>query len=255
MDDDLTEQKFPSVASGRAPDELLVSARQRGLRLRRRRVIALRAVPILAAVLLLPIAVLALRSPAASVRVTTPTANDVATTTTEQRAATTSLAASPTSTAAPTTTAATPRSTTTIVAAAAPTTTTAPPPPCARSESPMTSTTDKTTYAPGQTVTVTIQTTNGSTRPCYQPAYSGARVTDSSGATVAEVAVAPSYGPAGPTAVGPGQSRTTTWQWNQQGCSGSTCKQAGPGTYGIEVFFGAYPSTWTSPVARVTVGQ
>jgi len=257
MDDELTEQDFPPLASGRTPSQVLASTRQRGVQLRRRARV-LRAAPVLAGLALVPIVALALRSPSTATRVSTPPAAGESTTTTEQGPAGTNQAGNSTTTSTPrtTTTSARAATTTTAGARAAESTTTAPPPsPCARSQSPMSTTTDKTTYLPGQTVAVAVRTTNTSAKPCYQPGYSGARVTDSSGAVVFEVAVAASYGPGGAAAVAPGESRTVTWQWDQRGCSGSTCKQVGPGTYNIELFFGDYPSVWTSPKAQITVGR
>jgi hypothetical protein len=250
VDPDVMED-FPPLRSGRAPSEVLALTRQRGIVLRRRRLILSRALPAVAVLILLAVPVaIARRSRGPTVRVTTPAVDGTTTTTAGSGSATA---------AAPTTTTVAPRGSTSpkpaqvTTTTALATTTTQPPVRCTQAESPMAAASDKNAYAPGQSVTVTVRMTNAGHAPCYQPAFSGARVTDASGRAVYELAVAASYGPNGPSAVQSGVSQTTTWQWGQQGCTGSTCSQAPPGSYHIELFFGEYPSVWTSPAVSVAI--
>ncbi|HZQ84509.1 MAG TPA: hypothetical protein VFA83_06715 [Acidimicrobiales bacterium] len=137
----------------------------------------------------------------------------------------------PAATGGTTTTAAAPNTTTTVASAT-----------CADSDLDFSTVTDKTSYAKGETVTISMVVHNHSNRTCEGPGRCGigpwAEVDDAGGALVWRsnpIAVACTNPPPAPPRLGPGQSATyQAGAWNQKTCPDqSNCanKQAAAGSY------------------------
>jgi hypothetical protein len=128
--------------------------------------------------------------------------------------------------------------------AAAPTstTTTAPVGPCGASDLDYSTSTDRTSYAPGRAVTVSMVVHNHSSHPCDGPGFCGispwASVQNAAGTQVWRsnaIAIACTNPPPAPPRLAPGASYSyAAGTWDQQVCdstSGSCSGQAPAGTY------------------------
>jgi hypothetical protein len=113
--------------------------------------------------------------------------------------------------------------------------------PCDASALSYSTTTDRSKYGPGQSVTIFLVVRNRSSKPCQGPGPCGigpwASVANASGAVVWQsqpIAVACVNPPPQPPELQPGQSATyQAGTWNREVCaaSGSCSSQAPPGTY------------------------
>ena len=246
--------------SGRSRAELLETVRRRGERLRTRRRVGLAAVPVLAAVLLLPAALRGGSDARTTVAASSPTVTGappsvlVSPSTTADQS-TTSMAP-PTSVA----TSVRPATTTTTVRASAPVTTVSgnvpPPDPEPTSTVPPTTVpsnqppgptcnppkmtasahTDKPAYKAGEVVQATATWTNTSGATCwYRHGYWGNWVVDAAGRIVTPQSWPPfDHNEWRPFADGETMSRT--WTWDLTVCSANNttaCSPATPGTYKI----------------------
>ena len=90
-------------------------------------------------------------------------------------------------------------------------------------------TTEKDTYAPGETVRGSSTLTNRSTTTCLLPTRAFFRILDASGKTVGSFAYTLELRM--PVKAEPGKTFTSSLLWDQKDCSGSSCVQVPAGTY------------------------
>jgi len=235
--------------SGLSPAEVLGLVQARGRRLYRRRVLVARAVPAVAVIALaVPLTAALAHGSAQQTRVVTP-ATDQTTTTTGNVPSTTAAPAGTTTTAAPATSTTTSHPITTAPPATT-TTTTAPAQDCTPSALTVVVATDQPSYHLGQNVAVTATIQNKSSTPCYAPALTDAIVRDSNGNPQWAMGVR-AEGSAHTTPLGPGEKRSSTWNWNQKLCqtANQPCNQAPAGTYRAETRWGG---DTTQPISQST---
>lgn len=257
----------------RSRDELLDHVVRRGTALRRRRQLLTGAVAGLAAVTL-GISLVALVSRDTSSNTDILTASGAGTSSTAAlHGAAAAVDAVPDSTTtttapAPVVTSVVPRpssSPTTAGPAPATTPTTAAPPATAAPTVPATttttisnctvadltaaSTTDKATYAAGETVKVSGTIRNTSSRPCLYGFSFTATFKDATGKTVSLTVASHGDYFNGPPVFNPGQTYDASHQWNQQICVPETgaCAQAPAGTYAGVITWRIGPATIDAP--------
>lgn len=102
---------------------------------------------------------------------------------------------------------------------------------CPSSEVRVTVTTDKTAYAPGETVRGSTTITNRSAGACLLPTRGFVRIMNAAGRDVSGFAYTMEY--RFPVLAEPGKTFTTPFTWDQRDCSGSACVQVPAGTYNV----------------------
>lgn len=150
---------------------------------------------------------------------------------------------SPTATLSPESPQSTPRSSPTPSPSPSPSPT--PPPVCTPEEVEVVTTTDRSSYQPGEEVKVTSTITNRSNHVCYRPGTTdGMEIAfwDSEGTNGLITGYIPDY--VGPLEWAAGEAITYSYSWDQKTCmKGSGCSpytQAPPGTYFVEVTWRQY---------------
>ena len=92
-------------------------------------------------------------------------------------------------------------------------------------------TTEKSTYAAGETVRGSSTLENRSSTTCLLPTRAFFRILDAAGGTVGSFAYTMELRM--PVKAAPGKTFTSTFTWDQKNCSGSSCAQVPPGTYEV----------------------
>ena len=90
-------------------------------------------------------------------------------------------------------------------------------------------TTEKGSYAPGETVRGSSTLENASATTCLLPTRAFFRIVDAAGKTVGSFAYTLELRM--PVRAEPGKAFTSAFTWDQQDCSGSSCAQVPAGTY------------------------
>jgi hypothetical protein len=90
-------------------------------------------------------------------------------------------------------------------------------------------TTEKGTYAPGETVRGSSTLENRSPTTCLLPTRAFFRILDAAGGTAGSFAYTQEFRM--PVKAEPGKTFTSSFTWDQKNCSGSSCAQVAPGTY------------------------
>ena len=90
-------------------------------------------------------------------------------------------------------------------------------------------TTEKGTYAPGETVRGSATLENGSATTCLLPTRAFFRIVDTAGTTVGSFVYTLELRM--PVKAEPGKTFTSAFTWDQTDCSGSSCVQVPAGTY------------------------
>jgi hypothetical protein len=102
---------------------------------------------------------------------------------------------------------------------------------CPSSEVRVTVTTDRSTYAPGETVRGSTTIENRSGSACLLPTRGFVRITNAAGKDVSGLAYTMEY--RFPVLAEPGKTFTTPFTWDQRDCSGGSCVQVPAGTYNV----------------------
>lgn len=102
---------------------------------------------------------------------------------------------------------------------------------CPSSDVRVTVTTDKTTYAPGETVRGSTTIANRSASACLLPTRGFVRIINAAGRDVSGFAYTMEY--RFPVLAEPGKTFSTPFTWDQRDCSGSSCVQVPAGTYNV----------------------
>ncbi len=102
---------------------------------------------------------------------------------------------------------------------------------CPSAEVRVTVTTDKSTYAPGETVRGSTTIENRSGSACLLPTRGFVRITNAAGKDVSGLAYTMEY--RFPVLAEPGKTFTTPFTWDQRDCSGGSCVQVPAGTYNV----------------------
>lgn len=100
---------------------------------------------------------------------------------------------------------------------------------CPVSDVGVTVTTEKATYAPGETVSGSSTLENRSATTCLLPTRAFFRIDDSSGRSVGSFAYTTEFRV--PVRAEPGKSVTSGFSWDQTDCSGPACVQVPPGAF------------------------
>ena len=100
---------------------------------------------------------------------------------------------------------------------------------CPAADVRVTVSTDKATYAPGDTVRFSSTLENRSATTCLVSGRAFFSIENAAGKTVSSFAYTADY--MLPVKATPGQTFTNTGTWNQQDCTGPACLQAPAGTY------------------------
>ena len=102
---------------------------------------------------------------------------------------------------------------------------------CPSSDVRVTVTTEKATYAPGETVRGATTIENRSAGACLLPTRGFVRIMNTAGKDVSSFAYTMEYRI--PVLAEPGKTFTTPFTWDQKDCSGSACVQVPAGTYNV----------------------
>ena len=102
---------------------------------------------------------------------------------------------------------------------------------CPSAEVRVTVTTDRSTYAPGETVRGSTTIENRSGSACLLPTRGFVRITNAAGNDVSGFAYTMEY--RFPVLAEPGKTFTTPFTWDQRACSGGSCVQVPAGTYNV----------------------
>ena len=102
---------------------------------------------------------------------------------------------------------------------------------CPSSDVPVTVTTDKSTYAPGETVRGSTTIENRGGAACLLPTRGFVRILNAAGKQVSNFAYTMEY--RFPVLAEPGKTFTTPFSWDQKDCSGPSCVQVPSGHYTV----------------------